>query len=444
MAEIFSSIECEPIENEEWKEGFNFIKGFAVANDMRNTLIALSVAQKYHDGQFRKGGSPYIVHPISITEFLIRLNIKHDIYRMYDKKFQDKDLVSSKSLLEFDILCASTLLHDVIEDCKLPNNGEEFVTEYGLHPDVLKYVRIVTKFKDDENFSEDTYYLEISKHWQTLLLKIGDRTNNCSTMESFSKERMTKYVYETKKYIYSLTTTCKNYYPDFSHAVTIMKYLIVSICESVASVLNLTDIITVSNYKSTLSFIKGFAKGKENMNNTLIALSLAQKYYDGLQRKSGDPFIIHPLRVCSYLISLKISDDEICAAALLHEITKKCNLPNGGEEIVTEYKISESVLNLIHLVANVDNLPSYDYYERFKSNPKALLLKLSNRAHTCTSLVNSYPEEIKDYVQETQKYIYPLCDYAIKYFPEYSDIVELMLYHISSVCNMVQHLEFDD
>ena len=58
------------------------------------------------------------------------------------------------------------------------------------------------------------------------------------------------------------------------------------------------------------------------MQNTLKALPLAKEYYSGLTRKSGDAFIIHPLRVASYLIALKINDDCICAAALLHDNKK--------------------------------------------------------------------------------------------------------------------------
>lgn len=101
-----------------------------------------------------------------------------------------------------------------------------------------------------------------------------------------------------------------------------MKFLIVSISESVASVLNLDGIINDDvNYLKTFFFIKGFAVAK-SMSNTLEALPLAESYYKDFKRKSGDAFIIHPLRVCSYLIALKIDSDNICAAALLHEIIK--------------------------------------------------------------------------------------------------------------------------
>ena len=135
-------------------------------------------------------------------------------------------------------------------------------------------------------------------------------------------------------------------------------------------------------------------------------------------------------------------DDIICAAALLHEIIKKCHLDYNGIEIVTENHLDFSVLELIRLVSNTEQYPIDLYYEALKQNPKAMLLKLSNRAHTCTALIDSSPSEISSYVEECEKYIYPLCEYGIKHYPNYSYSIQIMYYHISSICNIVKSLRF--
>ena len=218
-----------------------------------------------------------------------------------------------------------------------------------------------------------------------------------------------------------------------------MKYLIVAITETVAAVLNLNDVLAPDLYEKTYFFIKGFAVAND-MPNTLKALSLARKYYDGYTRKSGDPFIIHPLRVASYLISLKIDDDKIIAAALLHEIIKKCHLKYHGVEILTEHRLDPIVLDYIRLLANSESYPLDIYYSALQEYPEVLLLRLSNRAHTCTSLVNSSYEEVFVYLDEWKKYIINLGKYGIKHYPKYSNSISIMQFHIDAVCNIDSHL----
>ena len=72
-----------------WEEIFLFLKGYAIAKQMRNTLIALSVATQFHAHQKRKGGAPYIIHPLEVTSYLINLG-------------EDDD-----------VTCAAAILHDV-------------------------------------------------------------------------------------------------------------------------------------------------------------------------------------------------------------------------------------------------------------------------------------------------------------------------------------------
>lgn len=424
-------------------EYYNTIKDYARRYNLKNTIVALDLAAYLHNGQFRDSGAPYIIHPLEITRYLILLSIRNAIFDMNQNQLHDLKLSEMQTNFDLDILLSSSLLHDTIEDAdedKLPNKGKEFITEYKMHPDIYKFVSILTKNKRAPNYSDDKYYENICNYWQTLIIKLADRTSNCSTINAFAKNRMEKYVRETKKYFYAMVSKGKTLYPDFSRAYTITKYLLVSICESVASSLNLTNIINKESYEKTYFFIKGFAIGKGSMQNTLKALPLAKEYYKNFTRKSGDPFIIHPLRVCSYLISLKIDDDIICSAALLHEIIKKCNIEYNGLEIVTKYHLDPLVLDYIKLLANSEKYPLDLYYEALKQNPKVMLLKLSNRAHTCTTLINSSPNEIKLYVEECENHIYPLCEYGIRHYPEYANSIRVMFYHISSVCNIVKSL----
>ena len=399
-----------------WEETYNFIKGYAIGKKMNNTLIALAVAKYCHKGTFRKGGEPYIIHPLEVASYLINLGINDDV------------------------TIAAALLHDVVEDCedKLPYNGDELIEKYKLDKEVLDIVLLLTKQK---GVPEEIYYQKIMQNQKALIIKLADRTNNCSTMvEAFTKDKLISYVEETIELIYPLCSYAKEYYPELSNAVTIIKYHIVSICETIESLFNIhkKDNVAYQNkYKKILLFIRGFATAR-NMNNTLIALALAERFHEGQLRKSGDPFIIHPLRVCSYLISLGIDKDITCAAALLHEVLKKCDLPNNGTELVDTYHLDPQVLELIKLVSRDDAISKDVYYENLKKNPQALLIKLSNRANTCTILTSYQPEEIDEYLDEGHNYIDPLCTYGKLYYPEYLSQIINMKYHISSMCQIVE------
>lgn len=401
-----------------WEEIYLFLKGYAIAKEMKNTLISLSVASQMHENQKRKGGAPYIIHPLEVTSYLINLGI------------------------DDDVTCAASILHDVIEDCEIEDPYKDLVEKYNLDKEVIDVVLLLTKSKDYKTTdpTQEKYYSKIMLNKRALIIKLSDRANNLSTIDAFTKEKMIKYVDETKNLIFPLCKYGKSYYPEFSNAITIIKYQMVSICEAIESLYDISPIATSpTKYRKTLLFIRGYAKGKE-MPNTLKALALSERLHEGQLRKCGDPFIIHPLRVCSNLISLKINDDHTCAAALLHEIFKHCGFDRENNDLVEKFGLDEEVLELIRLVSKDDKLSNEEYYKNLKSNPKALLIKLSNRANTCTRLNVLNQAKRKEYIAENTKFIYPLCTYGKAYYSNYSDQIVNMKYHISSVCRVVESI----
>ena len=97
----------------------------------------------------------------------------------------------------------------------------------------------------------------------------------------------------------------------------------------------------VHYYIKSYMFIKGYAVAK-NLRQTIVALSLARRLHAGQYRKDKVPYIQHPLKVCSTLISYGVEDDVTLTAALLHDILEDCHdkLPLKGRELMTEYHLS--------------------------------------------------------------------------------------------------------
>lgn len=419
-----------------WEKEYNFIKGYATKYKMRNTLIALTLAVKYHFGQCRDGGEPYIIHPLMVCKTLILLNIEKVLQEWYNKEIY-------KIQHECDVMFAAAILHDVIEDCNVSQNGRELIRDYLLDREVVEVVKILSKppkkkkFPWDKVYNPEEYFINISHDWKATLIKIADRANNCSTMQVFKEERMRKYILETQKYIYPLCSEGRLKYPEFSNTITIMKNLIVSICESIASLIGMQDVIMDEGeqYKKIVHFIEGFSRNE--MPNTYKALFIAQKFHNGQMRTSGDPFIIHPLRVCSYLTALGINDDITYATALLHEIPQRCNLGGKWQEVISDYGISQEVIEAVKIVSN-KNQTLETYYQAIEKNPRALLEKLSNRVHTCTFLAGIERKEILEYIEETKKYMVPMCKEGMLEYPQYANQIEIMQSHILSICNVVE------
>ena len=127
-------------------KSFMFVKGFAVALDLQQTLIALAIARKMHCGQTRKDGTPYISHPLKVCSTLINYGVKDDV------------------------TLAAALLHDVVEDCKdkLPFGGKELITEYGIDPEVYRIILLLSKDSGLNDYELSVYFNEIKKDYRAV------------------------------------------------------------------------------------------------------------------------------------------------------------------------------------------------------------------------------------------------------------------------------------
>ena len=191
-------------------KSYYFLKGFAHGKNYINMQKALILARQFHNGQHRKGGADYIVHPLRVCAYLVSLN------------------------MEDDILLSSALLHDVVEDNDLIHeNPEILVDEYKLNPEILKVVLTVTKSKGLNKDQETRYYDGIKRNWRALIVKLSDRVNNISTMQEFTPEKRISYIEETKEFILPLCSYGKLYYPELSNVITTIKYQLTALCDSI-------------------------------------------------------------------------------------------------------------------------------------------------------------------------------------------------------------------
>lgn len=192
-----------------------------------------------------------------------------------------------------------------------------------------------------------------------------------------------------------------------------------------------------AQYIKSFMFIKGFAMGRR-LPQTQKALYLARKLHDGQHRRDGTPYISHPLKVCSTLISYEIDDDVTLAAALLHDVLEDCGdkLPQGGQELISVYGFSPEVLMLIQMLTKQSGLDDHAlnlYFKRIEGNPKAALIKLSDRLHNSGTLYTFTNQKMRKYLRETRMFLIPMASYCKKYYPEYANAFSILKSSIESM-----------
>lgn len=197
----FMNEEFDESDTEKYIKTYMFIKGFAMGRRLPQVLLALPVARKLHDGQYRKSGEPYFTHPLKVCSTLISYGI------------------------DDDITLASAILHDVLEDCgdRLPNGGQDLIQEYGIAPEIIEIITLLSKRSglDDQELAQ--YFRKIEKNPKAALVKLADRLHNSGSLYTFTDEKMRKYLRETELFLIPMGSYCKKYYPQYANAFSILK-----------------------------------------------------------------------------------------------------------------------------------------------------------------------------------------------------------------------------
>ena len=81
------------------------------------------------------------------------------------------------------------------------------------------------------------------------------------------------------------------------------------------------------------------------------AFAVADKAHSGVKRRSGEPYITHPLSVASLLAELGL-DSESIAAALLHDVVEDTDVTKGD----IESQFGSEVANLVDGVTKLGQI----------------------------------------------------------------------------------------
>lgn len=177
----------------------------------------------------------------------------------------------------------------------------------------------------------------------------------------------------------------------------------------------------------------------------LKAYQYAKKNHGEQCRRSGEPYIIHPLNVAYILADIGLDDSTLCAA-LLHDVVEDTEITNNDIRKEFGDEIAEMVAGVTKLgkiqFASIEEQQVEDYRKMFLAMGKdirVILIKLADRLHNMRTLKYLKRERQIANAKETMELYAPLAnrlglyslkweleDLGFKYLnpEEYHDLVE--------------------
>ena len=192
------------------------------------------------------------------------------------------------------------------------------------------------------------------------------------------------------------------------------------------------------NSEKMYTFIRGFASGAQ-LKETLSALSYAREKHSGQLRKSGEPYIVHPLTMACNAISIGIREDDVLATILLHDVCEDCGVDPVLLPVSDPVKHSVELLTFSVMEGETKEIAKNRYYNMILQDRAATLTKLIDRCHNVSSMAGTFSKEkLRAYIEETRQYVLPLLRKAKVKYPADSDMLFVLKYHITSVVDSIE------
>lgn len=151
------------------------VKTYAPKADLEMIRLAYEFAAEAHQGQFRKSGEPYIVHPLAAAHFLADIRID-------------------------PVIVTATLLHDVPEDTSV--SLAEIEKNFGA--EIASLVRGITKlgklkYRGVERYIENLrkMFVAMAEDVRVMIIKFADRIHNLRTLSALPPQKQYRVALES-------------------------------------------------------------------------------------------------------------------------------------------------------------------------------------------------------------------------------------------------------
>lgn len=168
----------------------------------------------------------------------------------------------------------------------------------------------------------------------------------------------------------------------------------------------------VSQAKQQLKLIIDPYLSVSEVEKVLAACDFADLAHTGITRKSGEPYILHPIAVSCILANMRL-DAETLMAALLHDVIEDTQYIK--EDIIEKFGLT--VAELVDGVTKLSQSSDKEYNKAASfrkilqatlQDPRVIIIKLADRYHNMTTLGALRPDKRARIAQETFDIFVPM------------------------------------
>lgn len=168
----------------------------------------------------------------------------------------------------------------------------------------------------------------------------------------------------------------------------------------------------VSQAKQQLKLIIDPYLSVSEVEKVLAACDFADLAHTGITRKSGEPYILHPIAVSCILANMRL-DAETLMAALLHDVIEDTQYTK--EDIIEKFGLT--VAELVDGVTKLSQSSDKEYNKAASfrkilqatlQDPRVIIIKLADRYHNMTTLGALRPDKRARIAQETFDIFVPM------------------------------------
>ncbi|MDR1792943.1 MAG: RelA/SpoT family protein [Bacteroidales bacterium] len=190
--------------------------------------------------------------------------------------------------------------------------------------------------------------------------------------------------------------------------------------------------IVTSYYREIQGILKERGIEHQRRADVSKAFRIALNAHKDMRRRSGEPYIIHPLNVALIVLKRMNLGATSVICALLHDVVEDTDYTLDTIEEIFGQEIKE----IIDGLTKIDTVPDHDQSQQFETfhkilfsmskDPRVILIKLADRLHNMQTL-SSMPEEKRKKTAAETTYFYAPLAHRLGFFSIKSELEDLAM-----------------
>ena len=202
-------------------------------------------------------------------------------------------------------------------------------------------------------------------------------------------------------------------------------------------ILMMEDSLEDGNPEKMFTFLRGYFDGA-HMHQSMEALGFARDSHAGQTRQGDLPYIIHPLCMACYAIGIKICDDKIIAAMLLHDVPEETGISFSSLPVDDEVRLIVDCMTIQPYPNETKWQCKERYFNGLLRHPGAIICKCADRFDNLGTMEGIMPlSSIENNVIETKYLLLPITKAAKDKWPSLYDHINTYRHNIKVLCRML-------